>query len=110
MPVWTSSQIKSAPASWTAASISRQRSPVEFVDALALDGLDDESRDVARDEFLLQGVEVTEGNLRRAREQRPEAVLELRGTIERQGARRETVVRVGVVDRPANAWCSPART
>ena len=47
------------------ASIARHCAALEFVDALALDGLDDEGGHVTRAQFLRQRVDVTEGNLTR---------------------------------------------
>ncbi len=46
------------------------------VDALALDGLDDERGDIAGAQLLLQGVEISEGNGDSLRQQRPEAAPE----------------------------------
>ncbi len=64
------------------------------VDALALDRLDEESRDLARRDRALQRREVVERHARRVRQQRLEAVAEDRVAVERQRAVGQAVERM----------------
>ena len=68
------------------------------VDALALDGLDDEGGDVAPPELAGQGGGVAEGDHVGARKQRPEAAAELTAAVQREGARRQPVEGVVAVE------------
>ncbi len=64
------------------------------VDALALDGLDDEGGDVAVLQRTAQGLEVAEGYGLGAGEELTEALTEFGPTVEREGARGQPVERV----------------
>ena len=68
------------------------------VDALALDRLDDEGRDLARGQRLLERGEIVEGNLRASRQQRLEAGAEVRIVHQRQRAVGQAVKGVGAGD------------
>ena len=90
-PVWTSSQHSSVPVAAARGLGRREVAVGRQVDALALNRLDDERRDVAGRELLLQGLEVAERDALAARQQRPEAVAELIVAVERQCAERQAV-------------------
>ena len=61
------------------------------VDALALDRLDEEERDVLAAQLALERIEVAERNLREPRQQRAEALDEVRIAVRRERAQREPV-------------------
>ncbi len=99
MPVCTSSQTNSAPASRHSRCAPGQIVPRREVDPLALDRLDDERRDVPACELARERVQIAEADRIAARQQRPEALAELDAAVERQRAEREPVEGVlGVQD------------
>ena len=73
------------------------------IDALALDRLDDEGRDLARRQRLLERGEIVEGNLRASRQQRLEAGAEIRIVHQRQRAIGQAVKRMGTGDDAGTA-------
>jgi hypothetical protein len=79
----------------------RQELVGRHVDALALDGLDDEGGDLARRQRLFEGCEIVEGDRGATRQQRLEAASEVHVVGQRQRAIGQAVEGVGAVH---DAW------
>ena len=73
------------------------------IDALALDRLDDEGRDLARRQRLLERGEIVERDLRASRQQRLEAGAEVRIVHQRQRAIGQAVEGMGTGDDAGTA-------
>ena len=103
MPVWISSAIEQRAVFAAQRGRARQEFVGGHVDALALDRLDDEGRDLARRQRLLERGEIVEGDRGAARQQRLETAAEIRIVGQRQRAIGQAVERVTAVHdaRPA---------
>ncbi len=110
MPVWISSAMNSVPYLRHSAGSARQELVGGQVDALALDRLDDEGRDLARRQRLLERREIVEGNRRAARQQRLEAAAEVRIVHQRQRAVGQAVKRMASRRRCRDGRSRRART
>ena len=93
-PVWISSATNSVPCRRQSSAAALQIAVGGHVDALALDRLDDERRDLARRQRALERGKIVEGNADAIGQQRLEAVAEHGVAVERQRAVGQAVIGV----------------